>query len=234
MSFDPSLSSGYSGSQSESLSLVRNRVLRNAYLLLAASLIPTVLGAVFGMVSGLQAMMVGSPIVSLVIFMLGSFFFLMMVERNKNSSKGVMWLMIFTFFMGVMLSKLLGFVLSKQAGTQIVATAFGGTAFIFFGMAFLGTVIKKDLSTLGKFLSIGMLILFGASLIGIFFPSSALYLTVTVGVLAVSSLFIMYQVNEIVRGGETNYIMATLSLYISVYNVFQTLLTLLGVFGGDE
>ena len=131
--------------------------------------------------------------------------------------------------MGIMLSRMVGMVLGMQGGATLVGMAFGGTGLIFLGMSALGTVIKRDLSSMGKFLMIGALIVFAAALISFIFPMPALTLALTVMVLAIFSLFILYDVNRIVKGGETNYISATLALYMNVYNVFQALLALVGI-----
>jgi FtsH-binding integral membrane protein len=202
--------------------------------MLAISMIPTVLGAWLGLVSGFYQTMLTSPIITFVAFLVGFMFFSFMIERNKNSSTGVVWLMVFTFFMGVMLARMLGIVLGLRNGAEVIASAFGGTAFIFFGMAFVGTVVKKEMTNLGKFLMIGSWVLLAAVILGLFFHSSAFHLAIIVGILLLSSLWIMYDVNRIVQGGETNYIMATLSLYVNIYNVFQTLLALFGFASRDE
>lgn len=136
--------------------------------------------------------------------------------------------------MGLMLSRLIGFVLGFKNGTTLVMTAFGGTAAVFFTMASLATVIKRDLSSLGKFLVVGAVILMVASIANIFLQSSALMLTVLVMSLGIFSAFMLYDIKRVVDGGETNYISATLAIYLDIYNVFQSLLSLLGIFGGER
>ncbi len=212
----------------------KNKVLRQTYMLLAISMIPTVIGAWFGVASGLFQTMLASPGVSLIVFLAGAFGFMFAIEKNKESGLGVVLLLAFTFFMGIMLSRMVGTVLGMKGGAQLVGMAFGGTGLIFFGMAAIGTMIKRDLSGLGKFLTIGALIVFAASLLMFIFPMPALMLALVVMVLAIFSLFILYDVNRIVNGGETNYISATLSLYMNVYNVFQALLALVGIGGSKE
>ena len=219
---------------SASLAVSRQRVLNNTYALLGASLIPTALGAWLGVASSLGATMRVSPIITLIVFLVGAFGFMYAIERNKTSSVGVFLLLAFTFFMGVMLSQLLGMVLGFKNGSSLIMSAFGGTAVIFLGMASLGTMIKRELSGLGKFLSIGALLLFFASIVGAFFPMPMFQLTLMVLVIIIFSLYMLYDVNRIVTGGETNYISATLALYMSIYNVFQSLLMMLGIFGGDR
>ena len=210
----------------------RNRVLRNTYWLLALSLVPTVLGAWIGVATGLFATM--GPGMSALVFFIGAFGLMFVVEKTKDSAVGVAALLGFTFFMGLMLSRLVGHVLGFKNGTSLVMTAFGGTAAIFFAMASLATVIKRDLSSMGKFLLVGAVILMVAGIANIFLQSSALMLTVLVLALAVFSAFMLYDMKRVIDGGETNYISATLAIYLDVYNVFQSLLSLLGIFGGDR
>jgi len=210
----------------------RQRVLRNTYWLLALSLVPTVLGAWIGVASGLfQAM---SPGVSMIVFFVGAFGLMFLVEKTKDSAVGVAALLGFTFFMGLMLSRMIGFVLGYKNGTLLVMTAFGGTAAIFFTMATLATVIKRDLSSMGKFLTVGAVVLMVACIANFFLQSSALMLTILVLMLGVFSAFMLYDIKRVIDGGETNYISATMAIYLDIYNVFQSLLSLLGIFGGDR
>lgn len=210
-----------------------NRVLRNTYMLLAVSMIPTVIGAWFGVVSGLDKTMLASPGLSLIVFLVGAFGFMFAIERTKNSASGIAVLLGFTFFMGLMLSRMIGLVLGMNNGATLIAMAFGGTSVIFFGMATLATVIKRDLSGMGKFLFIGAMIVFVASLMMVFFPIPALMLALVVMMLVIFSLYMMYDINQVVRGGETNYISATMQIYLDVYNVFSALLALIGIGGRD-
>jgi modulator of FtsH protease len=212
----------------------RNKVLRNTYALLAVSLLPTIAGAWLAMAMGLDKTMLKSPILSMIVFLAGAFGFMFLIEKNKNSSAGVAFLLAFTFFMGVMLSRLVGIVLGMQNGASLVMTALGGTAAIFAVMATIGTMIKRDLSGMGKFLMVGALVVFFGAIIGVIFQLPALMLALTVMCLGIFSLFMMYDVNRIVQGGETNYISATLALYMNVYNVFSSLLALLGIGNSDE
>jgi modulator of FtsH protease len=206
-----------------------NRVLRNTYMLLALSMVPTVVGAWFGVASGLSQTMLASPMISLVVFMVGAFGFMFAIERNKDSGLGVGLLLAFTFFMGVMLSRLVGLVLGMKNGASLVGLSFGGTALIFAAMATLGTVIKRDLSGFGKFLFVGAMIVFIASLVMVFFPVPAFTMTLLVLMLAIFSGFMLYNINQVVRGGETNYIVATMQIYMDIYNVFSALLSILGI-----
>ena len=221
---------GYAGSGA--LAVDRNRVLRNTYWLLAVSLLPTVLGAWVGVSTGIATAM--TPGISLIVFLVGAFGLIYAIEKTKNSTTGVYMLLAFTFFMGLMLSRLLAFVLGMKNGSTLIMTAFGGTAVVFFAMASLSTMIKRDLSGMGKFLMVGALIVFVAGLVNFFLQSSALMLTMLVLCLAVFSAFMLYDIKRVVDGGETNYVSATLAIYLDIYNVFQSLLMLLGIFGGER
>jgi modulator of FtsH protease len=221
---------GFAGSGA--LAVDRNRVLRNTYWLLALSLLPTVLGAWIGVSTGIATAM--TPGISLIVFLAGAFGLIYAIEKTKNSTTGVYMLLAFTFFMGVMLSRLLAFILGMKNGSTLVMTAFGGTAVVFFAMASLSTMIKRDLSGMGKFLLVGALIVFVAGIVNFFLQSSALMLTMLVLCLAVFSAFMLYDIKRVIDGGETNYVSATLAIYLDIYNVFQSLLMLLGIFGGDR
>ena len=212
----------------------RNRVLRNTYWLLAISLVPTVLGAWVGVATGFNTLFTGRIWLSLIVFLGGAFAFMWAIERNKNSSLGVVLLLAFTFFMGLMLSRLIGAVLGLKNGGDLIMLAFGGTAVIFAGMATLATTIKRDLSGFGKFLFVGALIVFVGFIANAFFQVPALTLTLLVLCLVIFSAFILYDLNQVITGGETNYVSATLAIYLDVFNVFQSLLSLLGIFGGER
>jgi modulator of FtsH protease len=221
---------GYTGSGA--LGVDRNRVLRNTYWLLALSLLPTVLGAWVGVSTGIATAM--TPGLSLIVFLGGAFGLIFAIEKTKNSTTGVYMLLAFTFFMGLMLSRLLAFVLGMKNGSTLVMTAFGGTAVVFFAMASLSTMIKRDLSSMGKFLLVGALIVFVGGLVNFFLQSSALMITMLVLCLGVFSAFMLYDIKRVIDGGETNYVSATLAIYLDLYNVFQSLLMLLGIFGGER
>ena len=210
----------------------RNRVLRNTYWLLALSMVPTVLGAWLGVSTGLARAM--SPGIGLVVFLGGAFGFMVAIEKTKNSAAGVPVLLAFTFFMGVMLSRLVGSVLGLANGASLVMTAFAGTGAIFFGMATLSSVIKRDLSSMGKWLFIGAILLLVAGIANVFIQSSALMMTLAVAAIGIFSAFILHDLKRVKDGLETNYISATLGVYLSLYNVFQSLLALLGIAGGRD
>jgi len=210
----------------------QQRVLRNTYWLLALSLLPTVLGAWVGVATGITRMM--SPGISMIVFFAGAFGLMYGIHRTKDSAAGVYMLLGFTFFMGLMLSRLIGFVLGLSNGTSLIMTAFAGTAGVFFGMATLASVVKRDLSGLARFLMVGALIVIVAGVINVFVQSTAAMLAISVAVMAIFSLFIMIDIKRVIDGGETNYVMATLNIYMDLYNVFQSLLILLTSLGGGD
>jgi modulator of FtsH protease len=210
----------------------RNRVLRNTYWLLALSMVPTVLGAWIGVSTGVASAM--SPGIGLVVFLAGAFGFMFAIEKTKNSAAGVPVLLAFTFFMGLMLSRLVGTVLGLANGASLVMTAFAGTGAIFLGMASLSTVIKRDLSAMGKWLFVGAIMLLVAGIANVFIQSSALMITLSVVAIGIFSAFILHDLKRVRDGLETNYITATLGVYLSIYNVFQSLLMLLGIAGGRD
>jgi len=213
-------------------SLERNRVLRNTYWLLALSMLPTVLGAWIGVTTGITANLGGG--LGLVVFLGGAFGFMYAIEKTKNSSAGVPVLLAFTFFMGLMLSRMIAMVLGFRNGSDLIMTAFGGTAGVFFLMASLSTVIKRDLSGMGKWLTVGAIVLMVGAVINVFVASSAGMVVISMMAIGIFSAFILYDLKRIIDGGETNYITATMGLYLSIYNVFQSLLALLGIFGGER
>jgi modulator of FtsH protease len=210
----------------------RNRVLRNTYWLLALSLIPTVLGAWVGVATGITRYMTGG--LGLVLFLGGAFAFMFAIEKTKNSSAGIGVLLAFTFFMGLMLSRLIAMVLGFKNGPSLIMTAFGGTAGVFFVMASLSTMIKRDLSGFGKFLFVGAMALVIGAIINVFVGSTVGMLVISVLAIAIFSGFMLYDLKRIVDGGETNYITATLALYLDAFNVFQSLLALLGLAGSND
>ena len=214
------------------ISVERNRVLRNTYWLLALSMIPTVLGAWIGVSTGIARAM--SPGIGLVVFLGGAFGFMYAIEKTKNSPAGVPVLLAFTFFMGIMLSRLVGSVLGLANGASLVMMAFAGTGAIFLGMATLSSIIKRDLSSMGKFLFIGAIMLLVAGVANFFIQSSALMITLAVLAIGIFSAFILYDLKRVQDGQETNYVTATLGVYLSVYNVFQSLLLLLGIGGSRD
>ncbi len=210
----------------------RNKVLRNTYWLLALSLVPTVLGAWLGVATGITLALTGG--IGLVVFLGGAFGFIYAIEKTKNSAAGVPVLLGFTFFMGLMLSRMIAMVLGFKNGPELIMTAFGGTAGVFFVMASLSSVIKRDLSGMGKWLFVGALAIVVGGIINVFVGSTAGMMAISVAAIGVFSAYMLYDLKRIVDGGETNYVSATLALYLDIVNVFQSLLALLGIFGGER
>lgn len=212
----------------------RNQVLRNTYWLLALSMVPTVFGAAVGLYTGLSQVMGQSPGLTAILFLAGAFGLMYAIQRNRDNGLGVALLLGFTFFMGLMLSRLIGFVLGMNNGATLIMTAFGGTAAVFATMATLASSIKRDLSGLHKWLFVGVIVILVAALANIFLQMSALMLTVSVLAIVLFSALMLVDLQRIINGGETNYISATLAVYLDVYNVFANLLMLLGIFGGER
>lgn len=221
------------GSGAQDVALRQHKVLRNTYMLLALSLIPTAIGAAIG--SNLNmGFMRSNPIISFMVIMAVFYGWIFAIEKNRESSLGVALLLGFTLFLGVLLGPLLQSVLGLKNGGQLVMMAAGGTAAVFMVMSGIATTTQRDLSKMGNFLTIGVVVIMLAVVANLFFASSVLHLVILSGFVLLSSMMILWQVNTIVRGGETNYVSATLTLYISVYNLFSSLLQLLGIFGGDR
>jgi modulator of FtsH protease len=143
-------------------------------------------------------------------------------------------LLAFTFFMGIMLSRLVGAVLGLANGASLIMMAFAGTGAIFLGMATLSSIIKRDLSAMGKWLFIGAIMVLIAGIANFFIQSSALMITLSVLVIGIFSAFILHDLKRVRDGQETNYITATLGVYLSIYNVFQALLALFGIGGSRD
>ena len=211
----------------------QHRVLRNTYWLLALSLIPTVIGAAIGTNLDLGFMR-ASPILSFFAVLAIFYGWIFAIERNRNSSLGVGLLLGFTLFMGLLLGPLFQSVLGFKNGVQLVMMAAGGTAAVFFGLAGLASSTTRDFGFLAKFLFVGFIVIMLAVVANIFLASPVLYLALLGMFILFSSAVILFQINGIVRGGETNYVSATLTLYVAIYNIFSSLLQLLGIFGGSR
>jgi modulator of FtsH protease len=219
--------------QAGGMSAQRHAVLRNTYWLLALSMLPTIAGAWLGVATGASTFLQG--FVGLGIFMVGAYGFIFAINKTKNSAAGVPVLLAFTFFMGLMLSSLIGHVLHNYTnGAALVMKAFGGTAGVFFTMAMLVSVIKRDLSGMGKWLFVGSLVVLASAIMTFFFASTMFVAVVSALMVGLFTAYMLYDLKRILDGGETNYITATLSLYLDIYNVFQGLLSLLGIFGGER
>ena len=220
-------------SPSQTIAQAQNRVLRNTYALLGLSLLPTVAGAWIGVQANFSFFQ-ANPGIGFVAFLAIAFGFMFGIEKTKNSGWGVALLLGFTFFMGLMLSRMLGVVLGFRNGAALIGLAGGGTAIVFAAMASLAASTKRDLSGMGKALFIGVIMLLVASFANIFLQLPALMVAISVIALGIFSAFLLFDLNRIITGGETNYITATLAVYLDVYNIFANLLALLGIFGGSR
>jgi modulator of FtsH protease len=216
-----------------SLSTTQNKVLRNTYALLGLTMIPTVIGAMVGISMDFSFIAL-HPFMAFGAFMLVTIGMQMAIVANRNNSMGIVLLLAYTFLLGLMLGPLLQHALNMRNGAQLVGLAAGGTGIIFLTMAGIATTSKRDFSFLGKFMMIGMILALVAIVANMFFQIPALSLAISAVVILISSGFILFEVNQIVRGGETNYVMATLSLYISIYNIFSNLLSILMSFGSND
>jgi modulator of FtsH protease len=216
-----------------SLATTQNKVLRNTYMMLGLTMIPTVIGAIIGM--GMNFSIIAMhPFMAFGAFMLVTIGMQMAISANRNSSIGVVLLFAYTFLLGLMMGPILQHAANLSNGAQLVGLAAGSTGLIFLTMAAIGATTKKDFSYMGKFLSIGIMVAFIAIIANMFFKLPAFSIAISSIFVMISSAYIMYEVNQIVRGGETNYVMATLSLFISIYNIFTSLLHILMSFGGSN
>jgi FtsH-binding integral membrane protein len=214
------------------LALEQQRVLRNTYLLLALTMVPTVIGAMVGIRTG--AILMQHPIIGFFV-MLGAVIGLQYaIAANRDSGLGVVLLLAMTLLLGWFLGPLLAVALSLKNGPQLIGLAAGGTGAIFFVMAGIATTTKRDFSFMGKFLFVGMIVLLLALVANMFLQIPALALTISALVIVVFSLFLLHDVSRIVNGGETNYIMATTGVYMSLFNIFANLLQLLMALTGDR
>lgn len=220
-------------SQSGTLGLVQNKVLRNTYMMLALTMIPTIMGAFIGLSVNFSFMAQHPIMAPLLMFavMMGMLFG---VSALRNSVWGIAMLLGFTFVAGVFLGPILQHAIHLRNGAQLVGVAASGTGLIFFSLATIATVTKKDFSFMGKFLFIGLILLVVASLANIFFAIPALSLTISAIAVMIFSAYILYDISQIIHGGETNYVMATLTLYMNIYNIFVNLLSLLMAISGER
>jgi FtsH-binding integral membrane protein len=219
--------------QPVALGAEQNKVLRNTYMMLALTMIPTIIGAAIGTSLDLSFMAASPIMYSLLMFgvMMGMLF---AVAALRNSAWGIAALLGFTLVAGLFLGPILQVALHLKNGAQLVGMAAGGTGIIFFSLATIATVTKKDFSFMGKFLFIGLILLIAASLANLFFQIPALSLTISAIAVMIFSAYILFDVSQIVHGGETNYLMATLALYLDIYNLFVNLLNLLMAFAGER
>ena len=208
------------------------RVLRNTYLLLALTMVPTVIGAYIGMATGAVVLM--HPMAA-TLLMLGVVIALQFaVIKNRDSSLGVVLLLLMTGVLGWWMGPLLSLALKMANGGQLIAYAAAGTGVIFFGMGAIATTTKRDFSFMGKFLFVGMIALLLAMFANMFLQIPALALTISTLVIVVFSLFLLHDLSRIIRGGETNYIVATTGVYMSLFNIFVNLLSILMMLSGNR
>ena len=210
----------------QTLPSAANKVLRNTYMMLGLTMIPTVIGAVIGMSMDFT-WAAQHPIMFAVGTLAAMFGLFYGIQANRNSSLGVVLLLALTFVMGILLAPILQVALNLRNGAQLVGLAAGGTGIIFLTLAGIATTTKKDFSFMGKFLMVGIILLIVASLANMFFQIPALSLALSGAAVLLFSGFILYDVSRIVNGGETNYVMATLALYLDIYNLFVNLLQIL-------
>lgn len=215
------------------LSSVQNKVLRNTYLMLSLTMVPTVIGAYLGMSINF-AFMAQHPILSMLGMLAVMFGMFMGIAANRNNSLGVVLLLATTGLFGLMLGPILQTALHFSNGAQLIAMAAGGTGAIFFTLATIATVTKKDFSFMGKFLMVGLVMLILASLANMFFQVPVASLAISAVAIMIFSGYILYDISQIIHGGETNYVMATLALYLDIYNIFVNLLNLLMALGGNR
>lgn len=212
-----------------------NRVLRNAYLLLGITMLPTIAGAFVG---ALFPIMQSLGFLSIIVFLVAMFGLQAVIIRNRNNVSGIGWLLVFTFVMGYFIGPMIGYALGNyRNGLEILASAIGGTAAIFFVLAGYATTTRRNLASpsLGKMLFIGMLMMFFIGILNsFFFQMPAVMLAVSSLFAVISAGFILFTINRVVRGGETNYIMVTMTLYIMLLNIFQWLMHMLMAFAGNN
>ncbi len=202
-----------------------NKVLKNTYLLLGMTL---AFSAVMAAVSTNAAPM------NMWVYIIGLYGLLFATHALARSAWGLVTIFAFAGFIGYGTGPLIGMLMATSGGSQIVTTALGGTAFIFFGLSGYALVSRKDFSFLSGFITAGCFVLLAAMILGIFFQIPALQLAISVGFMLFASAIILYQTGEIVNGGEQNYILATITLFVSIYNLFMSLIHLLTAFSGDE
>jgi modulator of FtsH protease len=212
----------------------QNKVLRNTYAMLGLTMIPTVIGAMVGVNMNFAWMMAASPIILFIGVMATVYGMSWLVAKNANNAMGVWLLFGFTFVLGLLLGPILQAALNLSNGAQLIGLAAGGTAISFLTLSAIASSTKRDFSFMGKFLTIGMVLAIVAILANFFFQIPALSLTISAVIVMLMAGFILYEINQIVRGGQTNYIMATMSIYISLHNMFTHLLSLLMSLAGNR
>lgn len=220
-------------SQSSQIAVGTHRVLRNTYMMLGLTMIPTVIGAMMGLSMNFS-FMAQHPVMGMIGMLAVMFGLFYGIQANRNNGVGVALLLALTFFLGLMLGPILQAALHLRNGAQLVGMAAGGTGIIFFSLAGFATISKKDFSFLGNFLFVGLILLIIASIANMFFQVPAAALAISAISILIFSGYILYDVSRIIQGGETNYVMATLALYLNIYNIFVNLLSLLMALSGER
>ncbi len=212
--------------RSEASVVSTNKVIRNTYMLLSLTL-------AFSALTAAISMSMGAPRLGIVVTLVGYFGLLFATSKFRNSGLGVLFVFALTGFMGFTLGPIISAYLSMPNGSSIVMQAMAGTAAIFLGLSAYAVTTKKDFSFMGGFLMVGILVAFLAGLGAIFFQIPALSLTVSAAFVMLMSGLILYETSNIINGGETNYVMATVTLFVSIFNLFTSLLHLLGFMSND-
>jgi modulator of FtsH protease len=223
---------GYGIAREAAIGAEAQRVLRNTYLLLALTMLPTIGGAWVGLAT--SGIIVQHPIIATVVMLAGVIGLQFAIVANRNSVIGIALLLLMTGLLGWWLGPILNVALAMKNGMQLVGYAAAGTGVVFLGMGAIATATRRDFSFMGKFLFVGMIALLVAMFANMFFQIPALALTISTLVIVVFSLFLLHDLSRIVTGGETNYIVATTGVYLSLYNIFANLLYLLMALTGQR
>jgi modulator of FtsH protease len=221
------MQSNTSVNASRSSAVEINKVLKNTYMLLSMTLAFSAVTAAISMAMGLSQM-------AALIMILVSFGLLFVVNKNADKASGIFWIFAFTGLMGASLGPMLNYYAAMPNGASLIMQALGGTALIFFALSGYALTSKKDFSFMGGFLMVGLIVAVIAMVANIFFQIPALSLAISAAIIMIMSGLILYDTSRIIHGGETNYIRATVSLYLNIYNIFVHLLSLLGVLGSDD
>ncbi len=204
-----------------------NKVLKNTYMLLSMTL-------AFSAVTAGISMAVGLSHMAALVMMIGAFVLMFVVNKKADKASGIFWIFAFTGLMGASLGPMLNVYAAMPNGASMIMQALGGTALIFFALSGYALTSKKDFSFMGGFLMVGLIVVLIASIANIFFAIPAVQLAISSAVIMIMSGLILFDTSRIIHGGETNYIRATVSLYLNIYNIFVHLLSILGVFGSDD
>ena len=223
---------GYQAGREAAIGVEAQKVLRNTYLLLALTMVPTIAGAWIGMAT--SGIIIEHPIIATVVMLAGVIGLQFAIAANRNSVIGIALLLLMTGLLGWWLGPILNVALTMKNGMQLVGYAAAGTGAVFLGMGAIAAATRRDFSFMGKFLFVGMIALLVAMFANMYFQIPALALTISTLVIVVFSLFLLHDLSRIVTGGETNYIMATTGVYMSLINIFANLLNILLALAGER